>query len=68
MNENINDLFEVDVPKEWDLMSPVRQEGETSNQYAYRMRVMKEATKLFKQGRIVSMQEHIQEKNENNKR
>jgi hypothetical protein len=67
MDEAINDYFEIAPNKDWDMTSPIRQEGETYSEYKYRMTILKQAIKLFKQGQIVSMEEHIKEKHGINK-
>lgn len=41
---------ELGLPENWDLMSPVRQEGEPFEHYKERLRLIKIAEKIYKKG------------------
>lgn len=41
---------ELNLPEHWDLMSQVRQEGETFEHYKERLKLIKVAEKIYKHG------------------
>jgi hypothetical protein len=45
-----NKEFGFTVPKHWDMMSPVRQEGEDYEHYKERLKILKVTEKIYKRG------------------
>lgn len=41
---------ELNLPEHWDLMSQVRQDGETFEHYKERLKLIKVAEKIYKHG------------------